>query len=166
MGDSGSLFLGVALASLPLLHRGAHPAEAGLLPGITVVLIPVLDVFASMWRRAKRGVSIMSPDKEHLHHKLMSLGLEGRTALLVIYAGQLGLSCLVLSGLFIPYRFYFSLTVVAWCATLLAFTWLHFATDPKQRWVEYQKMRRAMEAREAIKAKATEDQARFKEGDA
>ena len=108
----------------------------------------------------------MSPDREHLHHKLMSLGLESRTALLVIYAGQLGLSCLVLSGLFIPYRFYFSLTIVAWCLTMLAFIWLHYATDPKQRWVEYQKMRAAMEEREAIMIKAKEDEARFKEGDA
>ena len=166
MGDSGSLFLGVALATLPLLHRGAHPAEAGILPGITLVLIPVLDVFACMWRRARRGVPMMSPDKEHLHHKLMSLGLDGRSALLVVLSAQLGLSCLVLSGRLLPYRYYFGLTMLAWCAMGLCFIALHYATDPQLRWAEYEKLRAEMAAREAGVAKAETDEERFKDAGA
>lgn len=162
MGDSGSLFLGIALASLPLLHRGANPQEAGILPGITLVLIPVLDVFACMLRRLKRGVSPMSPDKEHLHHKLMSLGFENRTALLIIYSAQLGLACLVLSGLIVPYRFFFGILMLAWAGMALGFIWLHFATDPKQRWEDYVAMKEAEAERRLKLERAREDEGRFR----
>ncbi|PKQ22131.1 MAG: undecaprenyl/decaprenyl-phosphate alpha-N-acetylglucosaminyl 1-phosphate transferase [Actinobacteria bacterium HGW-Actinobacteria-5] len=137
MGDSGSLFLGIAIATLPLLGRGAYSESSGLFVGITLVLIPVFDVFAAILRRLRRGVSVMSPDKEHLHHKVMSLGFEQRTVLLMIYAVDLLLSCLVLSGLILPYRIFFSLLVLSWFITVLSFIWLHFATNPEQRHDDY-----------------------------
>jgi UDP-GlcNAc:undecaprenyl-phosphate GlcNAc-1-phosphate transferase len=137
MGDSGSLFLGISLAVLPLLHRGKFPEVAGFLPGVTLVLIPVFDVFTSMVRRTKRGVSVMSPDKEHLHHKLMSLGFEQRTTLLIVYSIQLFLACLVLSGLVLPYRFYFGIQILAWICVGLGFIWLHFASKPAKRDAEF-----------------------------
>lgn len=133
MGDSGSLFLGIGLATLPLLHRGTLTQTAGLLPGITILLIPIFDVFVSMVRRAKRGTSVMSPDREHVHHKLMLLGLDQRTALIIIYAVELGLATVVLSGLVLPYRYFFGLLIVSWFVAALGFVWLHFATNPKDR---------------------------------
>jgi UDP-GlcNAc:undecaprenyl-phosphate GlcNAc-1-phosphate transferase len=142
MGDSGSLFLGIALAALPMLHRGSATQVAGLLPGITLLLIPIFDVFVSMLRRAKRGASVMSPDKEHLHHKLMLLGLNQRTTLIVIYGVQLSISCLVLCGLIIPYRFYFGLLIMSWVLAALGFVWLHFATNPKNRDHAYHAIKR------------------------
>ena len=79
----------------------------------------------------------MSPDREHLHHKIMSLGFEQRTTLLLIYAVDLLFSCLVLSGLILKYRIFFSLLVVSWCIAVLGFIWLHFATNPEQRHENY-----------------------------
>jgi UDP-GlcNAc:undecaprenyl-phosphate/decaprenyl-phosphate GlcNAc-1-phosphate transferase len=137
MGDSGSLFLGIAVAALPLLHRGAFPAVAGIFPGITLALILILDVFASILRRLRRRVSVMSPDKEHMHHKLLSLGFDQRTTLLIIYSMQLTLSCLVLTGLILPYRIYFGLLIISWCCMALGFTWLHFVTKPKLRYEKH-----------------------------
>jgi UDP-GlcNAc:undecaprenyl-phosphate GlcNAc-1-phosphate transferase len=133
MGDSGSLFLGIGLATLPLLHRGTLTTVAGLLSGITVLLIPIFDVFVSMIRRVKRGMSMMSPDKEHLHHKLMLLGFDQRTALIIIYAVELVLATIVLTGLILPYRYFFGLLVISWFCAALGFVWLHFATNPQDR---------------------------------
>jgi UDP-GlcNAc:undecaprenyl-phosphate GlcNAc-1-phosphate transferase len=166
MGDSGSLFLGIAMATLPLLHRGTNPTTAGLIPGISLALIPIYDVFAAILRRSGRHVPVMSPDKEHLHHKLMSLGLDCRAVLVVVYAGELILACLVLAGIFIPYRIYFSLTILAWCLTLLGFGWLHFATDPQLRWEEYARLQAEMKARELEQIKDKEEEDRFKDAGA
>ena len=49
MGDSGSLFLGYILAVLPLLGGSGDKAETGLIPAITICLIPILDTFAAIF---------------------------------------------------------------------------------------------------------------------
>ena len=70
MGDSGSLFLGFLLAILPLIGGKGTAMATGIVPAITICLIPILDTLAAMLRRARRGVSFFTADKFHLHHKL------------------------------------------------------------------------------------------------
>ncbi|AFG36176.1 glycosyltransferase family 4 protein [Spirochaeta africana] len=77
MGDSGSLFLGFALGGLLFMD---HPGEVTklhmsfFLPGITLLLLPIMDMLASILRRIRQGRPIYSPDREHLHHKLLDFG--------------------------------------------------------------------------------------------
>lgn len=82
MGDSGSLLLGFLLATLPLLGGDAVKAPEGLtleIAGtITILAIPVLDTAAAIVRRLREGKPIYAPDKQHLHHKLLALGLGDR----------------------------------------------------------------------------------------
>lgn len=75
MGDGGSQFLGFTLALLPLLDDGVGQAILPLPFAAAILLIPGLDMLAAIWRRTRDGRRIDSPDKAHMHHKLMSLGL-------------------------------------------------------------------------------------------
>jgi UDP-GlcNAc:undecaprenyl-phosphate/decaprenyl-phosphate GlcNAc-1-phosphate transferase len=84
MGDGGSLVLGFAIAVLPLLQgSGSITPLAGPL---TIIMIPVLDVFASIIRRKRKGLHFFIADKEHTHHKLLDFGFSNRQILSIVYS--------------------------------------------------------------------------------
>jgi UDP-GlcNAc:undecaprenyl-phosphate GlcNAc-1-phosphate transferase len=136
MGDSGSLFLGFSLALLPLLHKSAYPAEAGILPGITVLIVPIFDVFAAMLRRMHRGQSVMEPDREHVHHKLMDLGFDPRQILALIYGVCFFLAGVVLGGLFLPVGIQFWVLIAVWALCLGLFLAIHYTWHAKKNATE------------------------------
>jgi UDP-GlcNAc:undecaprenyl-phosphate/decaprenyl-phosphate GlcNAc-1-phosphate transferase len=85
MGDTGSMFLGFVLATTAMqTNQKASTAVALLIPGIALGL-PIMDTLLAIARRAVRGRPLFQPDKEHIHHKLMSLGLTHRQTVLVLY---------------------------------------------------------------------------------
>jgi len=72
-GDSGSMLLGFLLAFLAI-YSGGKVATA-----VVVLAIPTLDAAWAIIRRIKRGQNPMRGDREHLHHRLLELGLSQRT---------------------------------------------------------------------------------------
>lgn len=87
LGDSGSLFLGyvLAVASLWTHHKAATATVVTALP-LFVMAVPLLDTTLCIIRRVSRGQSPFSPDREHLHHRLMALGLTHKGSVLTLYA--------------------------------------------------------------------------------
>jgi UDP-GlcNAc:undecaprenyl-phosphate GlcNAc-1-phosphate transferase len=79
LGDSGAMFLGLALATLSIV------GPAKLATALLVLLIPVLDVAWAIVRRQFRGRSFLSGDKEHVYHRMMQLGLSHTTTVLLLY---------------------------------------------------------------------------------
>lgn len=81
MGDSGSMFLGFMLGVLPLI-------SGGKLATVFLVLgFPIIDGIMVAAGRLLRGKNPMTtPDKTHLHHRLLAAGLSQRQAVLLIYA--------------------------------------------------------------------------------
>jgi UDP-GlcNAc:undecaprenyl-phosphate GlcNAc-1-phosphate transferase len=87
MGDSGSLLLGYLLATLPLFGVTIRPDADVLsmvIPG-TLLLIPIVDTVGAIIRRIRRRQPIYAPDRAHLHHKLLDLGLNARGVAIVVY---------------------------------------------------------------------------------
>lgn len=86
MGDGGSLFLGFALASLPFFENtDTVPLMIVALP-VSILLIPILDIFAAIIRRIRSRVAIYGPDRKHTHHKLLDFGLRQQQILAIMYA--------------------------------------------------------------------------------
>jgi len=96
MGDSGSMLIGLMLAAISTSASGRIPLAAygtrdlvGLLAPLllvgAVMFIPMLDMLLAVIRRTKAGVSPFSPDKMHLHHRLLQIGHTHRRVVLVIY---------------------------------------------------------------------------------
>lgn len=52
---------------------------------IAVVFVPALDMLLAIIRRTRAGLSPFSPDKRHLHHRLLQIGHSHRRVVLVIY---------------------------------------------------------------------------------
>ena len=71
MGETGSAFLGFALAvlSLPLFSAEAGAPLAAVLP---TFLLPLCEAVGSFLRRAEKGKNPFAPDKEHMHHVLFA----------------------------------------------------------------------------------------------
>jgi UDP-GlcNAc:undecaprenyl-phosphate GlcNAc-1-phosphate transferase len=94
IGTSGVMFVGYALAVLAIL--GSAKVAVALL----VLGVPIIDTFWNIVRRVVTGHSPFTPDRGHIHHRLLDLGLSHSRTVLVIYAICLALAVLsfVLSG--------------------------------------------------------------------
>jgi len=99
MGDTGSLFLGVMFASLSIMGALKLPTTVAFLIPVLIMGLPVLDTTMAIIRRAARKRPIFAPDKEHLHHQLLGLGLSQRQVVAVIwmFSGLLGLVGVILA---------------------------------------------------------------------
>jgi UDP-GlcNAc:undecaprenyl-phosphate GlcNAc-1-phosphate transferase len=85
MGDTGSMFLGFILAASAIqTNQKSSTAVAVLIPAIALGL-PILDTLLAMGRRAWRGRPLFQADKDHIHHRLLALGLSQRQAVFVLY---------------------------------------------------------------------------------
>lgn len=84
LGDTGSLFLGFMISVLALQGLKNATAVAIVTP-IIILGVPIWDTFMAIIRRTLSGEKFYKPDRNHLHHRLLSLGLTHRGTVLVIY---------------------------------------------------------------------------------
>jgi len=93
MGDSGAYFLGFVLAvgSVAAPLQKASAAVSLLVP-IVAMGIPITDTLFAMVRRILERRPIFSPDRGHIHHRLLDMGLTQRRAVLLIYSAQIVLA--------------------------------------------------------------------------
>ena len=94
IGTSGVMFVGYTLAVLSIL--GTAKVAVALL----VLGVPIIDTFWIIVRRIRAGNSPFTPDRGHIHHRLLDLGLSHSQTVLVIYGLciLLAVLSLVLSG--------------------------------------------------------------------
>lgn len=85
MGDTGSQFLGFIIAIIALLGFKNITFNNLVVP-IVILAIPIFDTLFAILRRALKGESIGTPDKEHFHHQLLKMKFSTRTTVLIIYA--------------------------------------------------------------------------------
>ncbi len=87
MGDSGSLFLGYVLATTSIAgnYVKSSTTVAILVPLIAMGL-PIVDTLFAMVRRFLERRPIFSPDRGHIHHRLLGMGINHRRAVLILYA--------------------------------------------------------------------------------
>lgn len=84
LGDTGALFLGFMIGIFSLQGLKNATLISLILP-IVILGIPVTDTLFAMIRRKLNRQSISTADKNHIHHRLMSLGLSHRQTVLAIY---------------------------------------------------------------------------------
>lgn len=80
MGSNGSYFLGWAVAALGIIG-GAKVATVLLAMGL-----PILDVAWLIYSRRRRGSKVSQAGRDHLHHRLLDIGLSQRQIVLGYYA--------------------------------------------------------------------------------
>ncbi len=83
-GDSGSMFVGMMIAVMSLMGFKTATFTSLLVP-ICILGIPIIDTICAIIRRIVNKESIFLPDKAHLHHQLLQLGLSHRMTVIAIY---------------------------------------------------------------------------------
>ena len=134
MGDTGSMLIGLLLASSVITLVGQLdpnvvpgptfvPALLPILLPAAVMAVPLLDMLLAVVRRTRAGRSPFAPDKQHLHHRLLELGHSQRRAVLLMY-GWTGLLAFTAVGLaFVPVGVAAVWFVAGVLALLLAVRW-------------------------------------------
>lgn len=89
MGDTGSLTLGLSISFLAISFAMNNAAikpfsEGAIVAAFSTLIIPVMDVLRVMFVRRMAGNSMFMPDRNHIHHKLLDLGMNHRQAMLSI----------------------------------------------------------------------------------
>ena len=85
LGDSGSMLLGFLVAAIALKgSQKSHMVVALFIPVIALGL-PIMDTAMAILRRWSRKLPISAADRQHIHHKLLAMGLTHRQAVLALY---------------------------------------------------------------------------------
>jgi UDP-GlcNAc:undecaprenyl-phosphate GlcNAc-1-phosphate transferase len=102
MGDSGSMLIGLVLSASAItltgqfdpgeISQGAMGTQANflvtllpLLLPLAILVVPLADLVLAVVRRTRAGRSPFSPDKQHLHHRLLEIGHSQRRAVLIMW---------------------------------------------------------------------------------
>ena len=91
MGDTGSLFLGYMLACISIFGAVKSATTIALLVPAIALGLPIMDTAFAIVRRYKNGRPIFSPDKGHIHHRLLAMGFSQRQAVIFMYLISAGL---------------------------------------------------------------------------
>lgn len=99
MGDTGALFLGYMLACFSVSGFFKSYAAINFLIPFIVLGLPIFDTSFAILRRISKGKPIMSPDRSHLHHRLVDAGFSQGQAvgILCSISGLLSLTAIVLA---------------------------------------------------------------------
>jgi len=86
MGDSGSNFLGFVLATTSLAGSSQKASTAvSLLVPVVALGVPIFDTLFTIVRRWLERRPLFSPDRGHVHHRLLDMGITHRRAVLILY---------------------------------------------------------------------------------
>ena len=92
MGDTGSMFLGYMLAAVSVYGAVKTAATVALIVPAIALGLPIMDTAFAIMRRYSNGHPIFQPDKGHLHHRLLAMGMNQRQAVLLMYGITAALS--------------------------------------------------------------------------
>ena len=90
MGDTGSQTLGFCLSAIAVRLSQRTGAEVSPVTIVTVLALPAFDTLFVMFCRMLRWQNPFLPDKTHLHHRLMELGLSHTAVVSTLYATMAG----------------------------------------------------------------------------
>jgi len=85
MGDTGSTFLGFVLACVSVQGLLKMHALISFAVPVLILGLPIFDTLFAMARRLLTGRSIMSPDRGHLHHRLLDMGFSQKQTVTILY---------------------------------------------------------------------------------
>jgi UDP-GlcNAc:undecaprenyl-phosphate/decaprenyl-phosphate GlcNAc-1-phosphate transferase len=132
MGDAGALFLGLLMSVATMVIGGRTTDVTGqtyfffapLLIPLFILGVPIVDMAFAFVRRTAKGARFHSPDKDHIHHRLLRLGHGPRRTVVILWGWTGVLSGIVLVPLYAP-RGNTYIPLGAAVLVLTLYTWFH-----------------------------------------
>jgi UDP-GlcNAc:undecaprenyl-phosphate GlcNAc-1-phosphate transferase len=86
MGDSGSYFLGFILGTTSVNSSSQKASTAvSIIVPMLALGVPIFDTLFAMLRRFLERRPMFSPDRGHIHHRLLDMGITHKRAVLILY---------------------------------------------------------------------------------
>jgi len=128
LGDGGAYLVGFGIAALSLSSSNKGTIAAALLVTTVGLGLPILDAIFALLRRALRGFPVFRADAEHIHHRLVGLGLSDRRIVMGMYLVTLvlsliGLSVLWTQGRSLPMAVGLAFILAIFAARYLGYVW-------------------------------------------
>lgn len=92
MGDTGAMFIGAAMGGISAVGALKGPATLTIAVPVVLMGVAVLDTALAIFRRVSKKMSVGEGDEEHIHHRLLKMGLNQRQAVGIIYAVTIALA--------------------------------------------------------------------------
>ena len=118
MGDTGSMFLGYACATMIILL--AQEQSKWFLASLVIFALPIMDTALAFTRRWVAGRPIFSADKFHFHHQLIARGLTVKKTVVISYALALGFALLGATIVFMRTRYAVAIYLVIFASIIVA----------------------------------------------
>lgn len=153
LGDSGSLTIGFLLGCFGVIWCQKMATLTGLMAPLISLSVPLVDVSISVARRFLANRGIFSPDRGHIHHRLLARGFAPRTATLLLYAACLATAVLAVSLSFVDWTRGIWLLLLGFTPAVVAIWKLRFVEFEVVRQLIFTgQFRRAVEAELGLSA--------------
>ena len=135
MGDTGSLTLGYILVFLAIRYASYNPDVAHYSAGAIVIafstlIVPMFDVVRVMIVRARSHRSLFKPDRNHIHHKFLDMGMSAHKAMIsIVVIASLFSSLNILLVSFVNINIVFAGDIVIW---VILSIWFEKAGNKKE----------------------------------
>lgn len=91
MGDTGSLTLGLSVSFLAIGYAMNNPtikpfSEGAVVVAFAVLIVPMFDVVRVVWLRFRNHRPLFMPDRNHIHHKFLRIGISHHVTMVLILA--------------------------------------------------------------------------------
>jgi UDP-GlcNAc:undecaprenyl-phosphate GlcNAc-1-phosphate transferase len=128
MGDGGSQFIGYLVGVLTiLLTQNVNSVLSPALP-LLLVGLPVVDILAVFFLRAKNRMNLFRATRNHIHHRLLDLGFYHYESVMLIYSIQ---AFFVICAITLPYANDFLITGIYISTSIVLFAWLTVSEQRK-----------------------------------
>lgn len=85
LGDSGSLLIGFVLGCYGIIWTQKSATLLGMTAPLMALSLPLIDVGLAIVRRFLSRQPIFSPDRGHIHHRLLDRGMSPKKAAILLY---------------------------------------------------------------------------------
>jgi UDP-GlcNAc:undecaprenyl-phosphate GlcNAc-1-phosphate transferase len=124
LGDCGATALGFCLGCLALTEGARLSSGMAVLVPLLVTGLPIAETFTSMlrralgrWQRINNSAGVLRPDMEHMHHRLLQLGLDQPRAVMLLWGAGFLMAAVGVGSLFVTHS-----TAAILLATLIVAT--------------------------------------------
>ncbi len=111
LGDSGSNMLGFAVGFICIEYSQNinHASYINPVTALWLVALPLIDCIAVMVSRSLKGIMPFRPGRDHLHHRLLDLGIKPKRILLIFITSSMILALIgFLLEIYFPEKEYVS----------------------------------------------------------
>ena len=126
LGDSGSLLIGFMLACFSINGTFRSDSAVAIYIPMVVLGIPIVDTLLAILRRLRKGIHLFQADKEHIHHRLLQLGLSHKQAVLFLHGVSVFWGLVAFGMMIIDYRYSFFLLLIIFISIFIGLKKLGF----------------------------------------